>query len=195
MHAETLIAVVSCLAQLLEPAAPHAAAPESVEVRYARAQLQLAEANLKRVDQSNQRLARSVPSSVVAQYQRDVQLAQTRLAQTQLAQAASGQAANDFQIWLARAAAERQTAETAWKGAQLANSSVPGTFAPLDVERLRLRAEVAQLQLERGQALVGAGRETQLQWQLDLLQNQVQRLEEESRQPMPLVGYYPLWPW
>src|SRR5205814_1454192 len=139
---------------------------ESVEVRYARAQMQLAAANLNRVEQMNKRLARSVPSSVVAEYQFDVQVAKTRLEQ-----AAASRAASEFQVWLQRAEAERKTAETTWKSATAVNASAPGAFEPLDIERYRLRAEVAKLQLERGQTLVDSGREAQLQWEIDLLEN------------------------
>lgn len=78
MHAEILITVLCWLGQLLQAAAS-GDITETVEVRYARAQVQLAEANLKRVEQSNKRLAGSVPNSVVADYQHDVQVAKTRL--------------------------------------------------------------------------------------------------------------------
>jgi hypothetical protein len=147
MHAEILISFVCwCLsAQLPQPPAPNNAVSESVELRYAHAQMQLAEANLNRVEQSNKQLERSVPSSVVAEYQHDVQVAEARLEQ-----ATAGRAVSDFQVWLQRAEAERRTAETAWKDAMAANGSAAGTFGPLDVERFRLRAEVAKLQLERG---------------------------------------------
>jgi hypothetical protein len=192
MYAEILITVGywCLLAPLSETPTPNDTISESVDVRYARAQMQLAEANLNRIDQSNKRVERSVPSSVVAEYQHDVQVAKTRLEE-----AVAGRAASDFQVWLQRAEAERRTAETNWKTATAANGSAPGTFGPLDVERFRLRAEVAKLQLERGQTLVDSGREAQLQWEIDLLDNQVQRLKEESRQSTPSSDLYPYWDW
>ena len=190
MHAEILITVVCWLGQLPQTPAPSDTISESVEVRYARAQMQLAEANLNRVEQSNKRVARSVPSSVVAEYQHDVQVAKTRLEQ-----ATAGRAASEFQVWLQRAEAERRTAETTWKNATAVNDRVPGTFEPLDIERFRLRAEVAKLQLERGQTLVDSGREAQLQWEIDMLDNQVQRLKEESSRTTPFIRSYPSWRW
>ena len=83
MHTEILISVVCwcLLGQLPQTPVPNDTISESVEVRYARAQMQLAEANLNRVEQSNKRVARVVPSSVVAEYQCDVQVAKTRLEQ------------------------------------------------------------------------------------------------------------------
>jgi hypothetical protein len=189
MLAEIIITVV-CLRQLLETPAPGNAVSERVEVRYARAQMQLAEANLKRVEQSNKRVAGSVPDSVVAEYQDDVKVAKTRLEQ-----AAAGGTAKEFQVWLQRAEAEQRTAETTWKIATAVNGRLPGTFDPLDVERFRLRAEVAKLQHERGQTLVDSGLEAKMQWKIDMLDNQVQRLKEESRRPTSFIPSYPFWGW
>ena len=194
MFTVLLLTAVSLLGQQVQlpaPSKPASGKPvsESVEVRYARAQLRLAESNLDRVAERNKKFERSVPSSVVAEYQDDVRVAKTRLKQ-----ATTGRPANEFQVWVERAEAERRSAETAWKNASAANNSVPGTVAPQDVERLRLRAEVARLQLERGQALVNAGRDAQLQWQSDLLDNQLQRLKEEGRDTTPYVSY-PDWWW
>lgn len=189
MHVKILVTAV-CLGQLSQTSAPSDAISESIDVRYARAQMQLAEANLHRVEQSNKRVARSVPSSVVAEYQRDVKVAKTRLEY-----AAAGRATSEFQVWLQRAKSEQRTAETTWRNAMAVNGHVPGTFDLLDIERFRLRAKVAKLQLERGQALVDSGLEAQLQWKTDLLDNQVQRLKEESRRPTSSIRSYPSWLW
>jgi hypothetical protein len=134
-----------------------------VHARPTNAQQVLAETNLKRLEQSNKRMPRLVPSSIVAEYQHDVQVAKTRLKK-----ATAGQTASDFQVWLHRAEAERRAAETTWSNATAANARAPGTFQPLDVERFRLRAEVAKLQLERGRMLVDSGHEAQLQWEIDM---------------------------
>jgi hypothetical protein len=178
------------LAQLAQAPAVQDSGAESVDVRYARAQLQLAEANLRRVEESNKRVERSVPANVVAEYRNDVAVAQARLEQ-----ATAGRAGGEFRVWLGRAAAERKAARTRWKSAVAANDRVPGTFGALDVERFRLRAEVAALELERGRTLVDAGREAQLEWEVDLLDNQVQRLKEESNRAAPSVWVYPGWGW
>jgi hypothetical protein len=184
-----LLTAVSLMGQVQLPP-PSKPAAESVGVRYARAQLQLAEANLARVEQSNKQLERTVPSSIVAEYQDDVRVAKARLQQ-----AMAGASGSEFQTWLQRADSERRAAETAWENAKTVNQSAPGTWFPLDVERFRLRAEVAKLQLERGQSLANAGREAQLEWQSELLDNQVQRLKEETREGSQSVGLYPDWWW
>jgi hypothetical protein len=192
MDAAILVAALywCWVGQVQQTDPPRSSTPEGVEVRYARAQLQLAEANLKRVEQSNQQMERTVPSSVVAEYQHDVQVAKLRLDR-----ASAGRAADQFPVWLQRADAERQAAETALNNANAANKSVPGTIVPIDIERFRLRSEVAKLQLERGQTLVNAGHEAQLQWEVEMLDNQVQRLNEESRRVTAYGGLDLPWWW
>jgi hypothetical protein len=187
MNIELLMTIV-CLAPVLQTPPP--APAENIELRYARAHVQLAEANLDRVEQINKRVARSVPSSVVAEYQDDLKVAKTRLEQ-----AVAGQAAGDLKLWLERAAAEQRTAETSWNVVQAVNRMAPATFGPLEVECYRLRAQVAGLQLERGQALVDADLQAQSQWKMDLLDNQVQRLNEESRRSATNIRTYPYWWW
>lgn len=173
--------------QLGRPA-PSNAEDENVEVRYARAQLQLAEANLQRVQQINRRLSRSVPASVVAEYERSV-----GVADTQLKQAQSDAARDEYQVWLRRAEAAWKTADATWKNSTAVNQRSPGTFEALDIERFRLRAEVTRLQLERGRQFAGASREVQLQWQLDVLNYEIERQKEENSRIAPFVRYYPNW--
>jgi hypothetical protein len=184
----TFLGLIVCVGQLLQAPALPDDKTESVDVRYARAQLQLAEANLSRVQQSNQRVPRSVPEGVVAEYRDDVTVAQARLDQ-----ATAGQAANEFQVWLERAATEHRAAKALWTIATTANAHLPGTFEAIDLERYRLRAEVAKLQLERGQSLVVAAADAQMQWKIEMLDNQVQRLKEESRLRPATYRSYPYW--
>jgi hypothetical protein len=75
------------------------------------------------------------------------------------------------------------------------NRRLQGTFEELDVDRFRLRAEVARLQLERGKELAAAPRAAQLEWQVELLNNEVDRLKEEQTRVAPFVRYYPIYWW
>src|SRR6476660_2577470 len=127
MFTVILLTAVSLLGQQVQLPAPSRPVVESVDVRYARAQLRLAEANLDRVEQRNKKYERSVRSSIVAEYQDDVRVAKSRLQQ-----ATAGRPGNEFQAWLERAEAERRAADMAWKNAGAANNSVPGTVAPAD---------------------------------------------------------------
>jgi hypothetical protein len=188
-------------AALLVAAAPEAVptpAPdkpltaEELEVAYARARLALAQTNLKRVEELNRKLARSVPASVVADLQSDVAEADLQLQQ------ASSADQDEFAVWLSRAQGELKSAHTRWKNALDANARLKDAknsqlFGALDIERFRLRAEVARLQWERGRQLVSAPRAAQLEWQVELLNNEVDRLREEATQVSPFVRYYPIY--
>ena len=167
--------------------APKDAAGESLEMRYARSRLKLAQANLDRVEQMNRKLDRTVPSSVVSDFKREVGEAELQFQQ------ATTEKRDGFDIWLRRAENAFRSATTRWQNAQTANKQVKDTIPALDVERFRLRAEVAQLQWERGKAIAMAPREVQLAWQVELLGDEVELLREESSRVAPFVRYYPIW--
>jgi hypothetical protein len=172
------------------PAQPKAkAAPESLDVRVARARLQLAEANLKRVEETNRKVARAVTGNTVAEFRADVAVAKARLDL-----AIAGGQKNDFQGWLRDAEAAAKSAETQWQSALEANRRTPRTVNPLDVERLRLRFELARAQVERGRALADKSAVEQTEWRVDLLADEVQRLKEEVARPAAATRVYPLYP-
>ncbi len=189
MYCELLLAAaLLSVAQTPPPAPRDAAAEESLELRYARVRFELAEANLKRVEQMNKKLDRTVPSSVVADFKND--LAEADL---QFRQAAREATLDPMAIWLRRAESSFQSATTRWKNAIAANRRVSDTIPALDVDRFRLRAEVAHLQWQRGQKLAKAPREEQLAWQVDLLNDELELLKEETSRVAPFVRYYPIW--
>lgn len=161
---------------------------ESLEVRSARAQLRLAEANLLRMERANQRVAGTIPSEVVNEYRDDVAVAKARLER-----ALGGSKEAQFLASLRNAQAGLRAVEAQWTGAQAANRRTPGAYDEMDVERLRLLAEVARLRVERGQALVGKSPEAQREWQIEYLTDEVQRLREAVFRNPPVSRVYPLW--
>jgi len=160
---------------------------ESLDVQYARAQLALAEANLKRVEEINRRVARAVSDKVVDEYRGDLAVAKARLELT------SRGDTDSFQVWLRSAEANLKSAERAWQNATLANRHMPATVEPLDVERLRLRAEVCRVELEQGRALAGATRQAQLEWRVRTLTSEVDRLDEAVFRLNPPRPSYLFW--
>ncbi|MBI3462846.1 MAG: hypothetical protein HY000_07265 [Planctomycetes bacterium] len=160
---------------------------EGLDVRYARAHLALAEANLARVDRANRRVANAVAGVVVVGYQEDLAVAKVRL------QAALGESDEPSAFWLRVAEAAAKTADRNWRSAAAANQRAAGTIHELDIERLRLRAEVAQLNLERGRALADASPEDRMQWQIELVHDELQRLDEEVVRNAPGSRMFPIW--
>jgi len=192
MHRALRIAaalVVSSLA--VDGVLPAQAEPpaENLQLQYAQAKLQLAQANLKRIEQINERLKRSVPAGVVAEFRSNVDEATLQVRQAETPDA------SEFDVWLRRAQSESQLATSRWKRAVAGNRRLKGTFEELDVERFRLRAEVARLQFARGQKLADAPRAAQLEWQVELLNNEVDRLKEERARATPSARYYPIYWW
>lgn len=176
-----------------QPSGDQADTP-SLDVQYAEAKLALAKANLQRAEARNKKVANAVSPQVVAEYQRDVNVANAGL------EAANQGNTGEFAQWLAEAEAQWTSAKAAWQSAVAANKRKPETVHPLDVERLRLRAEMLGINLQRGRALAGAAREDQLQWRLSMLDDQVERLAEvvfrtaPARGSSPTVWYYYV-PW
>jgi hypothetical protein len=170
------------------PTAPTASPgpTEELAVQYARAQLHLAEANLKRVQQMNARVKRAVPDSVVADLEHDTEVARLELEQAEKPQA------SEFTVWLRRAEMAWKSTESNWRRGVAANQR-SAVFDPQDIERFRLRAEVARLQFARGQALVKASRDDQLQWELDVLHDEVQRVKQDATRVAPFVRLNPFW--
>ena len=120
---------------------------DSLDVRYARAEVALAEANLNKVQSMNQRVPGAVSGDVVRAYELDLEVAKLQL------EVASGGPEKQFDVWLARAEAAAKYAQSRWRGATLANARVKGAVDPSEVVRLEASAELANLEVERGHAV------------------------------------------
>ncbi len=163
-------------------------APESLDVRYSRAQLALAQVNLKRVTEMNQKVANLVSADTLISYQQDV-----KIAEAELAAATSADAAEQFAVWLRRAESAVSYAEVQWRGAVAANQRASGAFSSIDVERRRLRLAMSKLQLERGKTLLHAEPQRQVAWELSVVSDELQRLREELLQTAPSAPVYHVW--
>lgn len=163
--------------------APAAGAAEGdLDVRYAQARLALAEANLKRMEGMNAEVPHAVSANVIMAYRNDVALARLKV---DAAQAGQGEM---LQVWLKELDTQRLAAEAGWRSAVAANKEQPGTVNSQDVERLRLRAAMLAVNLERGRALEGQPREAQIAWRLSMLDDEIERLSEEVFRTNPPRG-------
>jgi hypothetical protein len=150
------------------------AAQEPVAVRYARAQLRLAELTLRKARELNRKVPLTIPNPMMAQFADDVTYAK---AQLQVAERSKG--ADVYGSWVERAEVTVRTAEAKLKQASEVDRAVPGTFEPIDMDRFRLGVEIAKLQLERGRSLANASPEDRMQWQLEVLGDGMARLKEQ----------------
>ncbi len=148
---------------------------ESIAVRYARAQLRVAELTLQKAQAMNKRLPGTLVSGMVSQFSDEVELSKLRL------QAAmSSSEVDPLQACLQRAELSVRTAETKLKKAAETNQQVPNTVSPVDLERLRAGIEVARLRLEYGRSVVSASPDAKLQWQIELLNDELARVKEQT---------------
>jgi hypothetical protein len=162
------------------------ASPANLELRYAEAQYKLAETSLKKLELTNQRFPKTVSASVIADYAEDL-----AIAKAQLESARQNAGADLFAGWVRRVESNLKTAEASYTSAQTANQRQPGTVDTLDLERLRLRVEISKLQLERGRMLASAPLDQKLEWQVQVLNDEVARLKEQTSRIAPQTRVYP----
>jgi multidrug resistance efflux pump len=159
---------------------------ENLDVRYAQAQLELAQANLRKVERANERFPKTLSAFVIGEYARDL-----AIAKAQLENAKRGGDAEMFQTWLERAQSNVKSAESIYENALSTNRRQPNSVDSLDLERLRLRLEVMRLQLQRGQSLAAGSHEQKMQWQITVLNDEVARLKEQTSRISPQNRLYP----
>jgi hypothetical protein len=147
----------------------------SLPVRYARAELRLAELTLQKAQEMNRKVPGTLIAGLMAQFAEDVEFAKLRL---QNAQKTGG--GDALEECLQRAELARRLAEGRLKKAVEANKRAPSVVDANELERLRLRLEIAELRLERGKSLVDATADAKLQWQLDMLNDDLARVAEQT---------------
>jgi hypothetical protein len=160
--------------------------PQNLEMKYAEAQYKLAETNLRKVELTNQRFQKTVSASVIADYTEDLAIAKSQLDGVR-------EGGHDvlFAGWIRRVESNLKTAEASYNSARLANQRQPGTVDALDVERMRLRVEIARLQLEQGKMLASATVDERLRWQVQVLNDEVASLKVQTSRIAPQTRVYP----
>lgn len=145
------------------------AANNNLDLQYAELKLRSSELNWQKA----QGWKMLMPNETRAEYLREIEVAKTRLEVAQ-------KGGNDFfLVWLNRAEVAARTARTQYVKAVEIDKLAPGTFGPLDQERLQIAAEIAELEVEKGKALINAPPERQYRWQISYLDSQVQRLNDQ----------------
>jgi len=146
----------------------HESTKESVEVRYARSLLRLAQLDLKQLEEEDQRVARVVPDMEVDRARMRVKVAEARLDR---ALAPSKEKKAGAQV---RYAEERaRLAEADLEDAKKVRQKRPDAISDLELEKLTVNAEMARLR-------VALWREADdLPSQLDQMQRQIDLLSDE----------------
>jgi hypothetical protein len=148
---------------------------ESLDLRIAQAHLRLAELALEKAQAMNRRVPGTLTGSTIALFVDDVEYAKLQV------QSVSKEGGPDaFQACLDRAAMAVRLTENKYQKAAEANRRSPGVLQPADLERWQLAAEVARLELEKGKQLAGASSEAKLQWQLEMLTEEMAQVKQQT---------------
>lgn len=150
---------------------------ESVDIRLAESKLQLAQLELQRAQEINRRVSGTVQETTLQRLQQSVEVA------TKVLEFSRGEEQELHAVHLLQLEAEVKLANRQLKSAIEANRLAPGIVSATGLERFRLRAEVARLTLARAREASGfESTEAHLQWQVDHLYDEVQRLRNDIPQ-------------
>jgi hypothetical protein len=142
-------------------------------LRYARAQLKLAEIRLQKAQEMNRRIPQTLAKGVIEQFADDVEFAKA-----QLRAADTGGSVDGFGVWKRQVELELADREESLKIAEDANRRVPGVYQPIDLERMRAAVELAKLRVERAASLADASPDARLAWQLEMMQEGLTRVDQ-----------------
>jgi multidrug resistance efflux pump len=146
--------------------AAQAAAADDAQLRLARAYLKLAELDLQRALDGNQRVPALYPRTLLDSLQDTVQMARNRVEQL----TAKG---DRHSVYLQNAELEIRTTQERLARAQAANRQSPGAVPALELDRLTARLEMAHANLECVKSMKDAPAEELLQWRVDQLRADV----------------------
>lgn len=149
---------------------------EPLNVRYARAFLELAKLDLQKAQNANRSVAGTLSAAYIEPLMQGVRMAEQLVDDAQ--QEAQGK---KVAVSLRNEEVHAKLTEISYQKAAAANARVSGTVNGIELERLRLTAEVARLGLERAKV----ASQTELgfvQWQLDQLHEELFRLRNTVAQ-------------
>jgi hypothetical protein len=144
-------------------------------VRYAKVQLRVAELKLLKAQEMNRRVAETLSKDVVQLFADDVAVAKGALAAAERGGSGGG---STYNLWMRRAEQELAWRQDRMKRATEANRRVPDAYGPLDLDRMNTAIELAQLRVERGKSLANGSAEARLDWQLEMISEGLNRVDE-----------------
>ena len=145
-----------------------------INAQIARAELHLAETELKVLVDANTNLPNTFPRSAVMKLQQIVDAAKKRVEQS-----GKGDSADLHSSYIALTAAEMNSAATNYRTALAANKQIKDAVPALELERLHITAELAKLRSDRAQNAGGVSDIVLLGWQLDDLREEVRNISQQ----------------
>lgn len=176
-HRTTTVAVVVCASALLavvgmradDVPKPSDHAEYNLAVQYAQASLDLANIELRKFLEENQRARGAVPGLVLDRARMNV-----HVAETQLAQVLSPSPTAKMSVHVRYAEERAKLAQLEYEKARELRNRRPDTFSELEIQRLKLVADTTRLRLAMWQNPVYLpSLLDQMQWQIDRLSEEI----------------------
>ena len=150
------------------------------QAAYQEAQLRLAEALVKQAVEKN----RTVPGLVAPEELERLQL-NVKLSQELLAEARQGNRNLSDDFFLKFCGDQVSSIKSKLAKAVEVRNTLPTGVSEFEIEVLKARLELAELELSRGRAALKQSSKNEVQWKLNILLKEVLRLSREANQYEP----------
>jgi len=159
------------------PAQP-AGAPSASElnIRYSEIYLELAKVQLQRSLDTNKQVPGTFTNVAIEALRQVVFVAEKQL---DMFKKSNGQPVNTF---LVSAEANARACSVSYNRAKAVNQSNPGTIPAVEIERLRLTADLANINLEKAKTIGNESSQEYMQWQIDQLREEFFQLRNQLAQ-------------
>jgi hypothetical protein len=168
---------ISVVQQNQAPAqAARGASPGELNIRYAEVYLELAKVQLQRALDTNKQVPGTFTNVAIEALRQVVFVAQKQL---DMFKQSNGRPVNTF---IVSAEANAHASAAAYNRAKAVNQMSPGAIPFAEIERLRLTAELANINLEKAKSIGDEASQEYVQWQIDQLREDFFQLRNQLAQ-------------
>ena len=143
---------------------------QDLDIRYARLTLALSQLELQRALETNKQVPGTFTRASLVALEQSVIINEEQL------KALTQKGGKRIPMFLIAAEANAKATQQQLQRVLTINQQNPGTIAPIDIERLRLTAELANVNLEKARSINPKNEAQFLQWQVDQLREDVYQL-------------------
>lgn len=147
-----------------------------LDIRYIRIRLALSQLELQRVRQINQRIPGTFTKTALEAIEQSVIIDEEQY------KALTQKSGQRIPLYIIAAEANVKAAQQALQRVLAINQQNPDTISPMEVERLRLVAELANVGLEKARSIKPQNEAQFLQWQIDQLREDLYQLHTRFAQ-------------
>jgi hypothetical protein len=154
----------------------NAATPGELNIRYAEVYLELAKVQLQRALDTNKQIPGTFTNVAIEALRQVVLVAEKQL---DMLKQSNGRPVNMF---LVSAEANARASASTYARAKAVNQMSPGTIPTAEIERLRLTAQLASINLEKAKSIGDEASQEYVQWQIDQLREDFFQIRNQLAQ-------------